>query len=190
MLEGAQASFLDVDHGTYPFVTSSNPTAGGACVGTGSRPRDIDRILGIAKAYVTRVGSGPFPTEVAGEQGTCSSSSGTSPGPTPGAAAGPGGWTWYCSRQAVRLNSLSEIAVTKLDVLSAFETVKVCTGYTDGDDLYEYVPYHQSVLHRVKPVYRDLPGWHEDLSEARTVSDLPRASTLTSKSSPSTRACP
>jgi len=175
MLEGAQASFLDVDHGTYPFVTSSNPTAGGACVGTGIGPRDIDRVLGIAKAYVTRVGSGPFPTEVDGEPGERLVELGHEYGTNTGRRRRPGWLDLVLLRHAVRLNSLSEIAVTKLDVLSAFDTVKVCTGYLDGDDLYEYVPYHQSVLHRVKPVYRELPGWRGDLSGARTVSDLPEA---------------
>ena len=175
MLEGAQATFLDVDHGTYPFVTSSNPTAGGACVGTGIGPREIDRVLGIAKAYVTRVGSGPFPTEVDGEQGDLLVELGHEYGTNTGRRRRPGWLDLVLLRQAVRLNSLSEIAVTKLDVLSAFDTVKVCVGYADGDQRYEHVPYHQSVLHRVQPVYRELPGWREDLSGARTVSELPAA---------------
>jgi len=175
MLEGAQATFLDVDHGTYPFVTSSNPTAGGACVGTGIGPRDIDRVLGIAKAYVTRVGSGPFPTEVDGEQGDLLVELGHEYGTNTGRRRRPGWLDLVLLRQAVRLNSLSEIAVTKLDVLSAFDTVKVCVGYTDGVKRYEHVPYHQSVLHRVQPVYRELPGWREDLSGARSVSELPPA---------------
>jgi adenylosuccinate synthase len=175
MLEGAQATFLDLDHGTYPFVTSSNPTAGGACVGTGIGPRDIDRVLGIAKAYVTRVGSGPMPTEVAGEQGDMLVELGHEYGTNTGRRRRPGWLDLVLLRHAVRLNSLSEIAITKLDVLSAFDTVKVCVGYLDRDELYEHVPYHQSVLHRVQPVYRELPGWRADLSGARTVSDLPEA---------------
>jgi len=175
MLEGAQATFLDVDHGTYPFVTSSNPTAGGACVGTGIGPRDIDRVLGIAKAYVTRVGAGPFPTEVDGEQGDLLVDLGHEYGTNTGRRRRPGWLDLVLLRHAVRLNSLSEIAVTKLDVLSAFDSVKICVGYADGDELYEHVPYHQSVLHRVRPVYRELPGWREDLSGARTAADLPRA---------------
>jgi adenylosuccinate synthase len=175
MLEGAQATFLDVDHGTYPFVTSSNPSAGGACIGTGIGPRDIDRVLGIAKAYVTRVGSGPFPTEVEGEDGEMLVDLGHEYGTNTGRRRRTGWLDLVLLRQAVRLNSLSEIAVTKLDVLSAFETIKVCTGYLDGDVEYEHVPYHQSVFHRVQPVYRELPGWLTDLSDARTASDLPDA---------------
>ncbi len=175
MLEGAQATFLDLDHGTYPFVTSSNPTAGGACVGTGIGPRDIDRVVGIAKAYVTRVGSGPMPTEVDGEDGDMLVDLGHEYGTNTGRRRRPGWLDLVMLRHAVRLNSLSEIAITKLDVLSAFDTVKICVGYRDGDEMYEHIPYHQSVLHRVKPVYRELPGWHADLSGARTVSDLPEA---------------
>jgi adenylosuccinate synthase len=175
MLEGAQATFLDLDHGTYPFVTSSNPTAGGACVGTGIGPRDIDRVIGIAKAYVTRVGSGPMPTEVTDEQGDMLVELGHEYGTNTGRRRRPGWLDLVLLRHAVRLNSLSEIAVTKLDVLSAFDTLKVCVAYRDGDTLYEHIPYHQSVLHRAQPVYRELPGWRSDLSGARTVSDLPEA---------------
>jgi adenylosuccinate synthase len=175
MLEGAQATFLDLDHGTYPFVTSSNPTAGGACVGSGIGPRDIDRIIGIAKAYITRVGSGPFPTEVHGEQGELLVELGHEYGTNTGRRRRPGWLDLVLLTHAARLNSLSEIAVTKLDVLSAFDTLKICVAYRDGDELYEHIPYHQSVLHRAKPVYRELPGWRSDLSGARTVSDLPRA---------------
>jgi adenylosuccinate synthase len=173
MLEGAQATFLDLDHGTYPFVTSSNPTAGGACVGTGIGPRDVDRVIGIAKAYLTRVGAGPFPTEVDGVQGDMLVDLGHEYGTNTGRRRRPGWLDLVLLGHAVRLNSLSEIAVTKLDVLSAFDTLKVCVGYRDGDDLYDHVPYHQSVLHRAEPVYRELPGWCSDLSGARTVSDLP-----------------
>ena len=174
MLEGAQATFLDLDHGTYPFVTSSNPTAGGACVGTGIGPRDVDRVIGIAKAYLTRVGSGPFPTEIDGEQGDMLVDLGHEYGTNTGRRRRPGWLDLVLLDHAVRLNSLSEIAVTKLDVLSAFETIKVCVGYRDGDDLYDHVPYHQSVLHRVQPVYREMPGWCSDISQVRSVSDLPQ----------------
>jgi len=175
MLEGAQATFLDLDHGTYPFVTSSNPTAGGACVGTGIGPRDVDRVIGIAKAYLTRVGSGPFPTEIDGEQGDMLVDLGHEYGTNTGRRRRPGWLDLVLLDHAVRLNSLSEIAVTKLDVLSAFETIKVCVGYRDGDDLYDHVPYHQSVLHRVQPVYREMPGWCSDISQVRSVSDLPQS---------------
>ena len=173
MLEGAQATFLDVDHGTYPFVTSSNPTAGGACVGTGIGPRDIDRVIGIAKAYVTRVGSGPFPTEVGGEVAEILVTRGHEFGTNTGRQRRPGWLDLVMLRQAVRVNSVSEIAITKLDVLSAFDNVKVCVGYTDGDETYDHVPYHQSVLHRVRPIYAELPGWRSDLSGATHVADLP-----------------
>ena len=175
MLEGAQATFLDLDHGTYPFVTSSNPTAGGACVGSGIGPRDINRIIGIAKAYLTRVGSGPFPTEVEGEQADMLVELGHEYGTNTGRKRRPGWLDLVLLSHAVRLNSLSEIAVTKLDVLSAFDTLKVCVAYRDGEEVYEHVPYHQSVLHRAVPVYKELAGWRSDLSGARKVSDLPPA---------------
>jgi adenylosuccinate synthase len=175
MLEGAQATFLDLDHGTYPFVTSSNPTAGGACVGTGIGPRDVERVIGIAKAYVTRVGSGPFPTEVDGEIADLLVDRGHEYGTNTGRRRRPGWLDVVMLRQAARLNSLSEIALTKLDVLSDLPTVKVCVGYeVDGERL-SRVPYHQSVLHRVVPVYEELPGWQEDLSAAKSVADLPQA---------------
>ena len=175
MLEGAQATFLDLDHGTYPFVTSSNPTAGGACVGSGIGPRDIDRVIGIAKAYLTRVGSGPFPTEVDGEEGDMLVELGHEYGTNTGRRRRPGWLDLVLLAHAARLNSLSEIAVTKLDVLSAFDTLRICVAYRDGDDVYDHIPYHQSVIHRAKPVYKEMPGWRTDLSGARTVSDLPQA---------------
>ncbi len=173
MLEGAQATFLDVDHGTYPFVTSSNPTAGGACVGSGVGPRDINRVVGIVKAYVTRVGSGPFPTEL--EEGAASDAlveRGREYGTNTGRRR-PGWLDLVMLRQAVRLNSISELAVTKLDVLSIFDTLKVCVAYEAGGVRYEHVPYHQSVLHEAKPVFVQLPGWAAELGEAREVGDLP-----------------
>jgi adenylosuccinate synthase len=175
MLEGAQATFLDLDHGTYPYVTSSNPTAGGACVGTGVGPRDISRVVGIAKAYVTRVGAGPFPTEVDGELADLLVERGHEFGTNTGRRRRPGWLDLVMLRQAVRINSISEIAVTKLDVLSALPTVKVCVGYEADGERLQRVPYHQSVLHRVTPVYEELPGWQEDLSAATSVGDLPKA---------------
>jgi adenylosuccinate synthase len=177
MLEGAQATFLDVDHGTYPFVTSSNPVAGGACVGAGIGPRDISRVVGIVKAYVTRVGSGPFPTEVEGRVADYLVDRGHEYGTNTGRRRRPGWLDLVMLRHAARLNSLSELAITKLDVLSQLETLKVCVGYEDEEDgvVYDHVPYHQSVLHRVRPVYEELPGWQEDLAGATTVEDLPDA---------------
>ncbi len=177
LLEGAQATFLDLDHGTYPFVTSSNPVAGGACIGAGIGPRDIDRVIGIAKAYVTRVGSGPFPTELEGPLGDDLVDRGHEFGTNTGRRRRPGWFDAVMLRQAVRLNSLSEIGLTKLDVLDDFDVVRVCVGYKDPADgrCYDYVPYHQSVLHRVVPVYEEFPGWKTDLTGATTLSDLPGA---------------
>ena len=175
MLEGAQATFLDLDHGTYPYVTSSNPTAGGACVGTGIGPRDITRVVGIAKAYVTRVGAGPFPTELHGELADTLVERGHEYGTNTGRRRRPGWLDIVMLKHAVRINSISEIAITKLDVLSAMETVKVCVGYEADGERLARVPYHQSVLHRVPPIYEILPGWQEDLSAATSVGDLPRA---------------
>jgi adenylosuccinate synthase len=174
MLEGAQATFLDLDHGTYPFVTSSNPTAGGACTGSGVGPRDINRVVGIVKAYVTRVGSGPFPTEVTGETARVLVERGHEYGTNTGRQRRPGWLDLVMLRHAVRLNSISELAVTKLDVLSAFDTVKVCVAYESEGCRYEHMPYHQSVLHNVVPVFEELEGWPTDLTAATTAGDLPR----------------
>ena len=175
LLEGAPATFLDLDHGTYPFVTSSNPTAGGACVGAGVGPRDISRVIGIAKAYVTRVGSGPFPTELDGDAGALLVERGHEYGTNTGRRRRPGWFDAVMMRHAVRLNSLSEIALTKLDVLDSFETVKVCVAYEVDGVRYEHLPYHQSVLHKVTPVYETFEGWKTDLTHATSLADLPAA---------------
>jgi adenylosuccinate synthase len=175
LLEGAQATFLDLDHGTYPFVTSSNPVAGGACVGAGIGPRDIDRVIGIAKAYITRVGAGPFPTELFDQAGDELVERGHEYGTNTGRRRRPGWFDAVMIRQAVRLNSLSELAITKLDVLDTFETLKVCVAYEHEGKRYEHMPYHQSVLHEVVPVYLELPGWQTDLSAATDLGDLPAA---------------
>jgi adenylosuccinate synthase len=173
LLEGAQATFLDLDHGTYPFVTSSNPVAGGACVGAGIGPRDIDKVIGIAKAYCTRVGAGPFPTEQAGEVGDTLVERGHEFGTVTGRRRRPGWFDAVMVRHAVRLNSLSEIALTKLDVLDAFATVKVCVAYQHHGERLQHLPYHQSVLHEVQPVYEELPGWETDLSAVTELHQLP-----------------
>jgi adenylosuccinate synthase len=175
LLEGAQATFLDLDHGTYPFVTSSNPVAGGACTGSGLGPRDITRVIGIAKAYVTRVGAGPFPTELTDDVGDLLVERGHEFGTNTGRRRRCGWFDVPMARQAARLNSLSDIALTKLDVLDALETVKVCVAYEAGGRTYDYPPYHQSVLHAVTPVYEELEGWREDLTAATSFDDLPRA---------------
>jgi adenylosuccinate synthase len=175
LLEGAQATFLDLDHGTYPFVTSSNPVAGGACVGAGIGPRHIDRVVGIAKAYVTRVGSGPFPTELFGSVADDLIERGHEYGTNTGRRRRVGWFDAVMMRQAVRLNSLSEIALTKLDLLDPFETVKVCVAYEVNGERHEHLPYHQSDLHRAVPIYEELPGWGADLSAATHLADLPAA---------------
>jgi adenylosuccinate synthase len=173
LLEGAQATFLDLDHGTYPFVTSSNPVAGGACVGAGIGPRHIDAVIGIAKAYVTRVGSGPFVTELFDEQGEALVDRGHEYGTNTGRRRRTGWFDAVMVRQAARLNSLSEVALTKLDVLDAFDTLKVCVGYEADGVRYDHMPYHQSVLHKATPIYAELPGWKTDISKARELHELP-----------------
>ncbi len=175
LLEGAQATFLDLDHGTYPFVTSSNPVAGGACTGTGVGPRDIDGVIGIAKAYVTRVGAGPFPTELTDGAGDVLVERGHEFGTNTGRRRRCGWFDAVMLRQAVRLNSLSEVALTKLDVLDTFDAVKVCVAYEADGKRYPLPPYHQSVLHQVVPVYEEMAGWRADLSAATSLDDLPPA---------------
>jgi adenylosuccinate synthase len=173
LLEGAQATFLDLDHGTYPFVTSSSPTAGGACTGSGVGPRHITRVIGIAKAYCTRVGAGPFPTELFDGIGDLLVERGHEFGTNTGRRRRTGWFDAVMLRQAVRVNSLSEVAITKLDVLDTLDVVKICVGYHhDGREL-RSMPYHQSVLHDVTPVFEELPGWQADLSDRHEVADLP-----------------
>jgi adenylosuccinate synthase len=173
LLEGAQATFLDLDHGTYPFVTSSNPVAGGACVGSGLGPRDITSVVGIAKAYVTRVGAGPFPTEVEGETGEYLVTRGHEFGTNTGRRRRVGWFDVVMARQAVRLNSLTEIALTKLDVLDEFEEIKVCVAYEHDGVRYNHMPFHQSVLHEVTPIYETLPGWKSELTSFTHVDQMP-----------------
>ena len=173
LLEGAQATFLDLDHGTYPYVTSSNPTAGGACVGTGLGPRDIDRVVGITKAYTTRVGAGPFPTELTDEDGDRLVETGREFGTVTGRRRRAGWLDCVMLRQAVRLNSLTELALTKLDVLDAFETVKVCTEDRIDDRSLAAYPDRADVLAHVEPVYVTLPGWTQRLGDIREAARLP-----------------
>jgi adenylosuccinate synthase len=173
LLEGAQATFLDLDHGTYPYVTSSNPTAGGACTGTGLGPRDLDRVVGITKAYTTRVGAGPFPTELSDDDGDRLVDVGREFGTVTGRRRRAGWLDCVMLRHAVRLNSLSELAVTKLDVLDGFDAVKVCTAYRlDGETLPAY-PDRVDVLGAVEPVYETLPGWGIGLGDVREPAGLP-----------------
>jgi adenylosuccinate synthase len=173
LFEGAQATFLDLDHGTYPFVTSSNPVAGGACTGAGVGPRHINRVVGVAKAYVTRVGAGPFPTELFDEVGDGIVDRGHEYGTNSGRRRRPGWFDAVMLRHAVRLNSLSELAITKLDVLDALDEVKVCVAYDVDGVRYDHLPDNQSVLHRAVPIYETFPGWREDLSEATQPGQLP-----------------
>jgi adenylosuccinate synthase len=175
LFEGAQATFLDLDHGTYPYVTSSNPVAGGACVGAGVGPRHIDRVIGIAKAYVTRVGAGPFPTELFDDNADLLVERGGEYGTNTGRRRRPGWFDAVMMRQAVRLNSLSEIALTKLDVLDTLDALQVCVAYEADGERFEHLPYHQSVLHRVTPVYEELPGWKTDLTAMTEPGQLPAA---------------
>jgi adenylosuccinate synthase len=177
LLEGAQATFLDLDHGTYPFVTSSNPVAGGACTGAGIGPRHIDRVVGVAKAYVTRVGSGPFPTELEDETGVLLVERGHEYGTNTGRRRRAGWFDAVMLRHAVQLNSLSEVALTKLDVLDPLEKVKVCVAYEVDGRRIEHWPDSQSMLHKAKPIYEELPGWRTDLSAATEAHHLPDAAT-------------
>lgn len=173
LLEGAQATFLDLDHGTYPFVTSSNPVAGGATVGSGLGPRDLSSIVGIAKAYITRVGAGPFPTELDGELSELLVTRGHEFGTNTGRRRRVGWFDAVMARQAARLNSLTEVALTKLDVLDTLDEINVCVAYEHEGERFSYPPYHQSVLHNVTPVYETLPGWGEDITAATSWSELP-----------------
>jgi adenylosuccinate synthase len=175
MFEGAQATFLDLDHGTYPFVTSSNPVAGGACAGAGVGPRHIDRVVGITKAYLTRVGSGPFPTELLDDVGDGLIERGHEFGTNTGRRRRAGWFDLVMLRHAVRLNSLTDIFLTKLDILSPLPTIKVCVAYDIGGERVERMPYHQSDLHAAVPVYEELPGWQTEVGDARTLGELPPA---------------
>src|SRR4051794_525834 len=176
VFEGAQAAMLDIDHGTYPFVTSSNPVAGAACVGAGVGPKDIDEVWGVTKAYATRVGAGPFPTELDDETGEGLRQKGGEFGTTTGRARRTGWLDLVALKYAVRVNGLTHLAVTKLDVLTGQPRIFVGTRYRGEDEaLFETYPYHQSVLFRAKGEYEELPGWTEDITECRSESDLPQA---------------
>jgi adenylosuccinate synthase len=174
LFEGAQGTMLDIDHGTYPFVTSSNPVAGAACTGTGIGPTRIDRVLGVAKAYVTRVGEGPFPTELDDEDGRRILEAGNEFGTTTGRQRRCGWLDLVALRYAVRLSGMTQLALTKLDVLSGFSRVRLCVAYRDRDGArLTTFPYHQTVFHGCTPEYEEMPGWDDDLSECRSLDDLP-----------------
>jgi len=173
LLEGSQGTLLDVDHGTYPFVTSSNPTAGGASTGSGIGPTKITRVIGILKAYTTRVGSGPFPTELFDEDGEALRKIGGEVGVTTGRNRRCGWFDAPIARYAVRVNGLTDFFLTKLDVLTGWEKIPVCVAYEIDGKRVEELPASQSDFHHAKPIYEYLPGWKENISKARSVTDLP-----------------
>ena len=173
LLEGGQGTLLDVDHGTYPFVTSSNPTAGGACTGSGIGPTRVTRVIGILKAYTTRVGSGPFPTELLDEWGERLRSVGGEVGVTTGRPRRCGWFDAPIARYASRVNGLTDIFLTKLDVLTGIERIPVCVAYEIEGQRVTELPMTQTDFHHAKPVYEELPGWTEDISGARSIEELP-----------------
>jgi adenylosuccinate synthase len=173
LLEGGQGTLLDVDHGTYPFVTSSNPTAGGACTGSGIGPTRVTRVIGILKAYTTRVGSGPFPTELLDEWGERLRSVGGEVGVTTGRPRRCGWFDAPIARYATRVNGLTDIFLTKLDVLTGIERIPVCVAYDIEGQRITELPMTQTDFHHARPVYEELPGWTEDISGARSIEDLP-----------------
>ncbi len=173
LLEGSQGTLLDVDHGTYPFVTSSNPTAGGACAGSGLGPTRIDRSIGILKAYTTRVGAGPFPTELEDADGERLRQVGGEVGVTTGRDRRCGWFDAPIARYATRVNGLTDIFLTKLDVLTGWERIPVCVAYEVDGQKVDEVPMTQTDFHHARPLYEFLPGWSDDIAQARTLSDLP-----------------
>lgn len=175
LFEGAQAHHLDVDHGTYPYVTSSNPTAGGASTGTGIGPTRIDRVVGIAKAYTTRVGEGPFPTELHDATGDKLREDGGEYGATTGRPRRCGWYDPLVVEVAAMANAFTDIFLTKLDVLTGWDTIPVCVAYDINGRRVEEFPVNQSDFHAAKPIYEEMPGWHEDISGCREFGDLPQA---------------
>ncbi|WP_405583281.1 adenylosuccinate synthase [Streptomyces sp. NBC_01190] len=174
LMEGGQGTLLDVDHGTYPFVTSSNPTSGGACTGSGIGPTRITRVIGILKAYTTRVGSGPFPTELLDEDGEKLRTIGHEFGVTTGRNRRCGWFDAVISRYATRVNGLTDFFLTKLDILTGWEQIPVCVAYDIDGRRVEELPYSQTDFHHAKPIYEFLPGWSEDISKAKSFEDLPK----------------
>lgn len=173
LLEGSQGTLLDVDHGTYPYVTSSNPTSGGAAVGSGIGPSRITTVLGILKAYTTRVGSGPFPTELFDSHGEYLAKQGGEVGVTTGRARRTGWFDAVIARYATRVNGITDYFLTKLDVLSSLETVPICVAYDVDGVRYDEMPMTQTDVHHAKPIYEEMPGWWEDISHCRTFEELP-----------------
>ncbi|MDA4890327.1 adenylosuccinate synthase [Microbacterium resistens] len=174
VFEGGQATMLDVDHGTYPFVTSSSATAGGASTGSGVGPGRLDRIVGIVKAYTTRVGSGPFPTELFDEQGDWLRARGFEFGTTTGRPRRVGWYDAPITRYATRINGITDLVLTKLDILTGLERIPVCVAYDVDGERFDDVPVNQTDFHHAKPILEYFPGWTEDISSARTFEDLPK----------------
>jgi adenylosuccinate synthase len=174
LFEGAQGTLLDLDHGTYPYVTSSNPIAGGACVGAGVGPTTIDRVIGVAKAYTTRVGEGPFPTELNDQVGQLLGDLGAEFGTTTGRRRRCGWFDAVIGRYAVRINGLDCLAITKLDVLDELAEIKVCVAYEIDGEICNHFPTNASYFANCKPVYKTLPGWQEDTTSCRSLEDLPK----------------
>ncbi|MDE0187581.1 MAG: adenylosuccinate synthetase, partial [bacterium] len=175
LFEGAQGTLLDIDHGTYPFVTSSNPTAGGALIGAGLGPTAIDSVVGVAKAYISRVGSGPFPTELFDEVGDWMVEQGREFGTVTGRRRRCGWLDLVALRYAARVNGLTHLFITKLDILSGLDTLRVAVGYDAAGDSHREFPRQQRVLYKCTPVYEELEGWSEDITGARRFEDLPAA---------------
>ena len=173
LMEGGQATFLDVDHGTYPFVTSSNPTAGGACVGSGVGPTRISRVIGIQKAYTTRVGVGPFPTELFDKMGDFLRTTGGEFGVNTGRPRRCGWYDAVLARQAVRINGFTDLFITKLDVLTGLEKIPVCVAYEVDGVRFDEIPMTQTDFHHAKPIYEYFDGWNESISDAKTLDELP-----------------
>ncbi|GAB3099755.1 adenylosuccinate synthase [Isoptericola nanjingensis] len=173
LFEAGQATMLDIDHGTYPFVTSSSATAGGAVTGSGIGPTRVDSVIGVIKAYTTRVGEGPFPTELFDDMGEYLLKTGGEYGVTTGRARRCGWYDSVIARYASRINGLTDLVVTKLDVLTGLEKVPVCVAYDVDGTRYDEMPDDQSAFHHAKPIYEEMPGWWEDISHARTIEDLP-----------------
>ena len=174
LLEGGQATLLDVDHGTYPFVTSSNPTAGGACTGSGIPPTRIDRVIAVVKAYATRVGAGPFPTELLDADGEKLRADGAEFGTTTGRPRRCGWYDAVVARYAARVNGVTDFVLTKLDVLTGWERIPVCVGYDVGGTTHAEMPMTQTDFHHATPVYEMFDGWDEDITSARSLTDLPK----------------
>lgn len=173
LCEGAQGTLLDIDHGTYPFVTSSNPTAGGAAAGLGMGPNRIDQVIGVVKAYCTRVGEGPFPTELKDQTGDLIRERGREYGTTTGRPRRCGWFDAVMLRYSVRVNGLTGLALTLLDVLDAFDTIQVCTAYEYKGERLEHFPTDLSILKECRPIYTEVPGWQQDLSEIKSFNELP-----------------